>query len=129
MVLALPEDTFRIFPSNSKHSRNQGYIFSRLGRSCSSRQRPSLPITCSRTQVLKPFLHPAQQGDTAIVINEINYKSATEFDTEDWIELYNNGDVTIDLGNWQITDLSTNPAYVFPAGNGAVSWRLSGYYQ
>ena len=39
-----------------------------------------------------------------MVINEINYKSATILDAGDWIELHNNGSATIDLNGWQISD-------------------------
>ncbi|MBN2166826.1 MAG: CotH kinase family protein [Marinilabiliaceae bacterium] len=58
----------------------------------------------------------ASEKDIDIVINEINYKSADNFDTEDWIELYNNGSATVDLGGWKLTDLSSDPAYFFPRG-------------
>jgi hypothetical protein len=40
----------------------------------------------------------------SIVINEINYNSSPSFDTDDWIELYNFADSTIDLSNWVLKD-------------------------
>jgi hypothetical protein len=51
-----------------------------------------------------------------VVVNEINYKSASTFDTEDWIELANNGPATIDLSGWRLTDLGKEPAYYFSPG-------------
>ncbi|MBC8319448.1 MAG: lamin tail domain-containing protein [Bacteroidetes bacterium] len=50
-----------------------------------------------------------------LVINEIMYNSIGT--DEEWIELYNNTDQTIDLENWQVCDNSaTNPHIVIPAG-------------
>ena len=50
-----------------------------------------------------------------LVINEIMYNSFGV--DEEWIELYNNTDQTIDLENWQVCDNSaTNPHIVIPAG-------------
>ena len=57
----------------------------------------------------------ASESDISVVINEINYKSSDLFDTDDWIELYNNGSATIDLAGWILTDLGINP-YIFPEG-------------
>jgi hypothetical protein len=51
-----------------------------------------------------------------VVVNEINYKSASTFDTEDWIELANNGPATIDLSGWKLTDLGKEPVYYFSQG-------------
>ncbi|MBT4484643.1 MAG: hypothetical protein HOC71_13310, partial [Candidatus Latescibacteria bacterium] len=49
-----------------------------------------------------------------IVINEINYNSASDFDTEDWVELYNNGDKAIDLTGWIFKDEDNTHEVVFP---------------
>ncbi len=49
-----------------------------------------------------------------IVINEINYKSSPNFDTGDWIELYNNSDYAVSLSKWIITDSNNNNPYTFP---------------
>ena len=42
---------------------------------------------------------------TNVVINEINYNSSSAFDTNDWIELFNNTDSTINLSNWIFKDV------------------------
>jgi hypothetical protein len=54
--------------------------------------------------------------DPLIVINEINYNSADEFDSEDWIELYNPYYSTVDISGWVIRDESVSPSFEFPAG-------------
>lgn len=50
-----------------------------------------------------------------IIINEINYKSNPDFDTDDWIELYNTADVPINISNWLLMDGDENE-YEIPLG-------------
>jgi hypothetical protein len=54
-------------------------------------------------------------NDSAIVINEINYKSSVNLDTKDWVEFYNNSDVTMDLSGWLFRDDDDQHAYIFQA--------------
>ena len=51
-----------------------------------------------------------------VVINEINYKSADDFDTKDWVELYNTTSAAIDLTRWKISDGNPDEAFTIPAG-------------
>jgi uncharacterized repeat protein (TIGR02543 family) len=55
-------------------------------------------------------------GSSSIVINEINYNSASNFDPEDWVELYNNYGSDIDMSGWIFKDEDDAPYYTFPAG-------------
>ncbi|HEY9115564.1 MAG TPA: lamin tail domain-containing protein [Bacteroidales bacterium] len=51
----------------------------------------------------------------ALIINEIMYNSPGT--DEEWIELYNNTEQTIDLENWRIVDSDiSHPAIVIPSG-------------
>lgn len=52
-----------------------------------------------------------------IVINEINYNSSDAFDTEDWIEFYNNSSDTVDISGWVFKDSDDSHAYFFPPGS------------
>jgi hypothetical protein len=64
-------------------------------------------------------LYPIFEQDTQtvnIIINEINYNSATDFDPEDWVELYNPSDQKIDLSGWHIKDDDHVHDFKFPAG-------------
>ncbi len=54
------------------------------------------------------------QVGPALQINEINYKSATDFDPGDWVELHNNSDQAIDLSGWEFRD--EGAAFVIPNG-------------
>ena len=50
-----------------------------------------------------------------VVINEINYNSAEDFDPEDWIELYANEGIN-DLSGWTLRDSQDDHIYEIPAG-------------
>ena len=51
-----------------------------------------------------------------IVINEINYNAADNFDTEDWVEFYNPQDYAVDLSGWEFKDNDDEHIYEFPEG-------------
>ena len=75
---------------------------------------PEITITPSGDIQLTAFL----DADTTpiadpIVITEINFKSAPEADSEDWVELYNRTGTAIDLTGWQFSD-GAGHAYAFP---------------
>ena len=50
-----------------------------------------------------------------IIINEINYKSSENFETEDWVELYNPRPYPIDLSGWIFKDGDDDHAFIIPA--------------
>jgi len=50
-----------------------------------------------------------------VVINEINYNSANDFDTGDWVEFYNAGTEDIDISGWIFMDSDITHKYIFPS--------------
>lgn len=52
-------------------------------------------------------------GQAAVVINEIHYDPDVKTDAVEFIELYNNGASSVNLGGWMFTDAVT---YTFPNG-------------
>lgn len=62
------------------------------------------------------FEETGSPSDTLIVINEINYNSAGDFDPEDWVELYNNGSATIGLSGWMFKDEEDSHVFTIPEG-------------
>ena len=52
----------------------------------------------------------------SIVINEINYHSADDLDTRDWVELYNPNDASVDLSGWNFQDDDDDHSFVLPGG-------------
>lgn len=52
----------------------------------------------------------------SVVINEINYNSSAEFNPEDWLELINYTDSTVDISNWVFKDEEDIHGFVIPSG-------------
>lgn len=50
----------------------------------------------------------------SLVINEINYRAASWFNTEDWVEFYNPHDYDLDISNWLFKDGNDNNSWYFP---------------
>ncbi len=57
--------------------------------------------------------HPADSLND-IVINEINYNSSVGFNTEDWVEFYNNASDPVDISGWIFKDEEDIHHFVFP---------------
>ena len=65
--------------------------------------------TWSPLHELKIIPHKTSQ----IVINEINYDSTPNFDTDDWVEIYNNSENDISLAGWKLKDSDTTHIFKF----------------
>ncbi|MBN1895861.1 CotH kinase family protein, partial [bacterium] len=76
----------------------------------------TVDIPLARNLNLQAFFQPADPNPASVVINEINYRSADDFDPGDWIELANRSDVTIPMGGWKFTDGEASHAFILPAG-------------
>ena len=50
-----------------------------------------------------------------IVINEISYDPPGDSDAEDWVELYNNSEITMDISGWVLRDSDDAHAFALPA--------------
>jgi len=50
----------------------------------------------------------------SLIINEINYNSADNFDTRDWVELYNPQDNEINITGWAFKDSDDAHVFEFP---------------
>ncbi len=50
----------------------------------------------------------------SIVINEINYNSAENYESGDWIEIYNNSSQLQNLSNWILKDQNNDNSFIFP---------------
>lgn len=69
-----------------------------------------------KTSAFKAVFEPAVESDVSIVLNEINYNSPDNLNASDWIELYNNGNTTVDLSGYIFTDSDPDSGFVFPQG-------------
>jgi beta-lactamase superfamily II metal-dependent hydrolase len=72
----------------------------------------------SRTTTSQEYILMAvNPEDIDVVISEVFYDTPGTDSVEEWIELYNNSPVTVDLGGWKIIDNNgSGSAYTFPAG-------------
>ncbi len=51
-----------------------------------------------------------------VVINEINYNSHDDYESMDWVELYNAGTTDVDLTGWTYSDENDDNVFAFPDG-------------
>ena len=72
----------------------------------------SIEIYMSENKSLTAKFRPLPNFER-VVINEICYSDS---ETNDWIELYNPTEITIDLSNWQLYDAGNEP-FIFPKGS------------
>ena len=73
---------------------------------------------CSDATINAIFEKDENASFNSVVINEINYKAADDFDTKDWIELYNTTAAAINLSGWKL--LSNDPDNAFTIHVGTV---------
>jgi len=77
-------------------------------------QYDRLHVALNRDTLFTAMFESIQARSSYIVINEINYNSAVDHDTEDWIELYNPGKVFVDLSGWSLKDNRDDHTFIFP---------------
>ena len=95
---------------------NPGYSFVAWTLGNDSDPSPSLNVSFSRDTSLVASFELTGAPISPIVINEINYHSAPEFDSGDWIELYNRSEVIIDLSGWIFMDDNDDHQFILPEG-------------
>jgi hypothetical protein len=95
---------------------NVGYKFVRWEKSSNSTD-PSITLTLNGPASLHAVFEPVR-GDEVVhlVINELKYSNTEDFDSGDWIEIYNNGSQTIDLSGYILSDANISNSYIFPPG-------------
>lgn len=62
---------------------------------------------------IKAVFSPVLVSDS-LVINEINYNSSTDYDTEDWVEFYNPHTDILDISGWKFKDSDDTHVFEFP---------------
>jgi len=103
-------------PVNLIAQPKKGFRFSRWEGSSTS-TNDSLKITLIGGITLKAvFEIDSSFSDGNVVINEINYNSSPSFNTEDWIELYNNSVTAINISNWIFKDSDDSHIYTILQG-------------
>ncbi|HOT97429.1 MAG TPA: CotH kinase family protein [bacterium] len=75
----------------------------------------TIQVAMAQSMTLKARFVARQDSTAHVVINEINFKSADSYDTEDWVELYNYGLREAAIGGWHLKDDTDDHDFVFPA--------------
>ncbi|MBU1679065.1 MAG: CotH kinase family protein [Bacteroidetes bacterium] len=108
---------FKGVPINVTAIPKPGYNFVRWdGEGIENRTVRSLEINLPGNMNITAVFEPADILINEIVINEINYNSSPDFDTEDWIELYNNSGENVNIGGWIFKDDDDLHEFVIPTG-------------
>lgn len=103
-------------PINISAQPKQGYRFVRWEGSSTS-TNDSLLITLNGTITLNAvFAIDSNFNVLKIVINEINYNPSLSFNTEDWIELYNNSNNSVNISGWIFKDSDDAHSFLIPQG-------------
>ncbi|MEN8155526.1 MAG: CotH kinase family protein [Bacteroidota bacterium] len=92
-----------------------GYRFSRWEGSVTSVSK-TIDFDMHTTGTFTALFEEVPDAEVDVVINEINYYADPERDTDDWIELYNNSEVAVDLSAWRLSDGSSGVYYTIQPG-------------
>ena len=107
-------DYFESVPIQLEAIPEAGYEFSHWeGGSTSTDAIISINLTSAAYVI--PYFSP-QETHELIVINEINYNSVANFNSDDWIELYNPNPYEVDLSLWLLKDNDDTHVYIIPEG-------------
>ncbi|MFQ6610619.1 MAG: CotH kinase family protein, partial [Fidelibacterota bacterium] len=75
---------------------------------------PTITISPANVLSVTAYFEPLTVGEGHVVINEINYRSPDDADTQDWIELHNNGLETVNISFWQFRDSDDGHQFILP---------------
>ncbi|MFO7371203.1 MAG: CotH kinase family protein, partial [Bacteroidales bacterium] len=73
-------------------------------------------LTLTGNTTVRAVFEPDGSNLNDMVINEIYYDDPSDFDADDWVELYNKGNVTINLSGWILKDEEDDHRFVIPQG-------------
>ena len=108
---------FSDIPVSIKAVPEFGFAFSHWANQPSFSDSINLMIDQNMTMVAH-FVEIQNPYQDLIVINEINYHSSDDFDTGDWVELYNNSNQDIDISQWKFMD--SDDSHIFTISDGVV---------
>ena len=103
---------FPSVPVKVEAKQNNGYIFSHWLEFPDSNDAMQVYITNPAT--LTAVFYPTELSPGNVVVNEINYNSSDNFNPGDWIELYNSGDLDLDLSGWVFKDDNDDHVFTIP---------------
>ena len=106
-------DYFETVPISLKAEAKSGYEFSHWTYKNTSWSDPEILIALDTAENIEVHFINTPISE-AIIINEINYNSSANFDSDDWIELYNASSESEDISNWTIKDDDDSHIFSIP---------------
>jgi hypothetical protein len=103
---------FPTIPIEAKAIPNEGFQFSNWLEFPDSNETIHVQITDPFT--LTAVFIPTNLSSGTTVINEINYNSSDDYNSDDWVELINPGETEIDISNWILKDDDNSHGYTIP---------------
>jgi hypothetical protein len=103
---------FKEIPLRIKAVALPGYRFVKW-EGVSNSDSPEISIVLTSNTSLSAIFELVDNSNNSIVINEINYKSSPVFDTEDWIEIFNPSNESVDLSGWKFRDNDISNQFIF----------------
>ncbi|MFL2983699.1 MAG: CotH kinase family protein [Candidatus Neomarinimicrobiota bacterium] len=103
---------FPTIPIEIKAIQNQGFQFSHWLEFPDS--NATMKVSVFDAMTLTAVFLPTEMNPGSLVINEINYNSSDDHDSGDWIEVYNPGELDLNISGWRLTDDNNNHSYVLP---------------
>ena len=103
---------FPSVPIRASAKQNDGFIFSHWLEFPDSNRTIHVDITNPFT--LTAVFTPTELTPGTVVINEINYNSSDDFDPGDWVELFNAGELDLDMSGWFFKDDNDDHVFNIP---------------
>jgi hypothetical protein len=98
-------------PTRLVATAKEGFVFSHWSN---GENNDTIFLNPSSDTTVFAFFEPGQPSTDSIVINEINYNSASNFNPGDWIEFYNPQDFDLNISNWFFKDEDDEHTFIFP---------------
>lgn len=105
-------DYFETIPIKLTAIAKPGRTFSHWEGDVSSMDAEII-VDMNSAMTIKPIFEQSNTPQN-IIINEINFNSPADHNTDDWLELYNPQSTNLDLTGWSISDSDDENAYYFP---------------
>jgi hypothetical protein len=103
---------FPTIPIEARAIPNEGFQFSSWLQFPDSSATIHVQVTDSFA--LTAVFVPTNLSSGTTVINEINYNSSDDYNSDDWVELINPGETEIDISDWILKDDDNNHGYTIP---------------
>jgi len=103
---------FPTIPIEARAIPNEGFQFSSWLEFPDSNAIIHVRVTDPFT--LTAVFIPTNLSSGTTVINEINYNSSDDYNSDDWVELINPGEIEIDISDWILKDDDNSHGYTIP---------------